>query len=110
EILQGQRSREVLSPNVCLTVSILDKFAWECITEIIKNLEWLRSRIADLRKEAKPPVDVTLVTATIADIQTQMQNLFALAQHANTQKTIDPLGMMMQGLEKQKLEAYEEGK
>ena len=34
-----------------------------------------------------------------------MQNLFALAQHANSQKTIDSFGMMMQSLEKQKLEA-----
>ena len=34
-----------------------------------------------------------------------MQNLFALAQHVNSQKTIDSFGMMMQSLEKQKLEA-----
>ena len=91
--------------NTTITVSILDKFAWECITEVIKNPEWVRAKIADMRKEMKPQIDVGLVAATIADIETQMQNLFALAQHANSQKTIDSLGIMMQSLEKQKLEA-----
>jgi hypothetical protein len=42
-----------------------------------------------MRKELKPQIDVNLVAATIADIETQMQNLFALAQHANTQKTYE---------------------
>lgn len=91
--------------NTTITVSILDKFAWECINEVIKNPDWIRSRIADLRKELKPSIDATLVEKTIADIEMQMANLFSLAQHANSQKTIDSLGMMMQELEKQKLEA-----
>jgi hypothetical protein len=91
--------------NTTMTVSVLDKFAWECITEVIKHPEWVRSRIEDMRRELKPQIDATLVAATIADIETQMQNLFSLAQHASSQKTIDTLGIMMQQLEKQKLDA-----
>ena len=91
--------------HLTITVSILDKFAWQCIVEVIKTPEWIRARIEELRAESKPPIDVALVAATIADIEAPMQNVFALAQHTNSQKTIDSLGLLMQGLEKQKQEA-----
>jgi hypothetical protein len=91
--------------NTTITVSLLDKFAWECITEVITHPEWVRSRIEDMRAQIQPQIDVERVTSAIADIDTQMQNLFALAQHASTQKTIDSLGIMMQQLEKQQLDA-----
>lgn len=92
--------------NTTISVSILDKFAWECITEVIQNPDWIRAHVTELMPEVKPPVDVDLVGQTIADIDAQMSNLFSLAQHATTaQKTIDSLGMMMQTLEKQKFEA-----
>ncbi len=52
----------------------------------------------------KPSIDAARVGNSIEDINAQMANLFSLAQHATTQKTIDSLGMMMQDLEKQKFE------
>ena len=83
-------------------VSILDSFAWECITKVIQNPDLIRLRIAEIRSEVQPRIDVVMVCPTIANIDVQMSNLFSLAQHAITQQTIDSLGMMMQTLEKQK--------
>src|ERR1700730_6408542 len=88
-----------------ISVSILDSYTWECITEVMKHPERIRARVEELRQELKPPISPSLAKETIVDITTQMENLFSLAQHAISQKTIDSLGILMQNLEKQKLEA-----
>ncbi len=74
--------------NTTISVTLLDKYAWECITEVIKNPDWIDSRVDELRAEAKPSIDIALVEASIAEIDTQMINLFSLAQHAGSQKPL----------------------
>jgi hypothetical protein len=54
----------------------------------MKHPERIRARVEELRQEIKPPISSSFVEETIADITTQMENLFSLAQHAISQKQL----------------------
>ncbi len=91
-----------------IMVYILDAAAWEKALEVIRNPSWVRARVAELREQNKPVVNVEDVEATIENIRKQMHNLYKFAQLATDDETIETLGAMMNDLERQKREA--EGK
>ncbi len=91
--------------NTTITVEILDRIAWEQTLEVIRNPQWVRERVAELREQNKPAIDTEMVEATIENIRRQMHNLFTLAQNATDDETINTLGGMMKDLERQKRQA-----
>lgn len=88
-----------------ITLSIIDQIAWERVVEVLKNPAMVRAKVAELRAQNKPVIDTESVNDTIENIKQQMQNLFALAQHATDDFSIESLGRMMKDLEKQKRDA-----
>jgi hypothetical protein len=86
-------------------VHILDALAWEKALEVIRSPQLIRERVAQLREENIPMVNVEDVENTIENIRHQMHNLYKLAQNATDDETIETLTVMMKNLEKQKHEA-----
>jgi hypothetical protein len=88
-----------------ISLHILDKAAWEKAIEVLKNPVVVRAQVAKLREENKPVINQEDVLETIENIERQMANLIELAKFATNQETIDRLGSIMGGLEKQRREA-----
>ncbi len=83
-------------------VHILDKLAWEKAVETIRDPHLVRARVAQLREENTPTINIEDVENTIENIRRQMHNLYTLAQNATDDETIDTLTEMLKNLEKQK--------
>jgi DNA invertase Pin-like site-specific DNA recombinase len=88
-----------------ISVPLLDKAAAEKIREIVNDPAQVRERVAERRAAPKVVVDTADVEATIANIQTEIGNLFELARHATNDSTRMRLGLLMEDLERQQQEA-----
>ncbi len=88
--------------NVQIHVPRVDKTVQEEIIKVLMQKDWIRERVADLRRIPQPVISEEDIAATIATIDQQMRNLYNLAQHATTDQTIAELGKRMNDLENQK--------
>ena len=98
----GKENGTVTKHNVQIHQPFIDSVAVEKIMEVVRCPQMVRAKIEEVRAANKPVIDVEDVEATIADLDKQISNLFALAQHATTEDTITRLGEAMRDLEKQK--------
>jgi site-specific DNA recombinase len=93
---------EICHHRTQIYVDQLDKIAWEKVIEVLQDPEMVRRAVKAKRKEKKPEIDKASVEATIADFDSQIENLFELAKFAKTEDTIKRLSVTMNDLEKQK--------
>lgn len=88
--------------NVQIHVPMVEQAVKEVIVEILQDPNWIRERVAELRKKPQPVINEEDIEATVATIDQQMRNLFNLAQYATTDQAIAELAQRMNDLEKQK--------
>lgn len=91
------------STSICM--SLLEQDVKSKIMEILRIPNWVRARVEELRKDAKPSVNPEDVAATVAKLQLEIDNLFDLAKHSTNDKNRERLGLLMEELEKQQREA-----
>ncbi len=103
-ICQRKTGKEGLEHNhiTVITVSLLDKKAWEKAVTVLKDPEQVRAKVEKLREDNKPIINIEDVEATIEDVRRRMNNLYRLAEAATDNETIDDLTVMMNDFEKQK--------
>jgi len=89
----------------CITLTSLDREAWEKAVEIIRNPASVRAKVAMLREENKPVVVASDIQNTIEKIRQKMKNLYTLAENAPDDEELARITQRMQELGKQKREA-----
>ena len=88
--------------SVSINMKMVDTQSWEYALIYIKNPQFIRERIEQVRKEGKQPVDPGITKSSLADITRQMNNLYELAAAATDDDTITSLQGMLRDLERQK--------
>ncbi|HEY7348349.1 MAG TPA: recombinase family protein [Ktedonobacterales bacterium] len=83
-------------------VSIVDEMVRTRIREAVQNTDWVRFRIAELRKTQKPIVFTEDIEQTLENVRRSMKNLYSLAERATDDETLATLTERMNELEKQK--------
>lgn len=78
------------------------------IVNILKDPNWCRERVKELRhkhKKDEPVITKEDIQATVDKLKGAIRRLYKLAEHATDDETIDELAEQMNGLEKQKRQA-----
>lgn len=88
-----------------ITMGLLDKAAWQKAVEVILDPAQVREQVVIFRQQHQPVINSDDVEATIANLQTEIDNLFELARYAKNDLTGKRLGLLMEDLEKQQREA-----
>ena len=103
-VCQTRTGKQELTVNhfTGISVHILDQAAWQKALEVIADPAQVRARVAALREANTPQIDEESIHATITAIKRQLQNLYALAQAATDDETIENIKGLMLNLEKQK--------
>lgn len=86
----------------------VDGEAHTLIVNILKDPNWCRERVKELRKEREkdePVITKEDIQATVDKLKGAIRRLYKLAEHAIDDETIDELAEQMNGLEKQKRQA-----
>lgn len=91
--------------NVQIHVPMVDKAVKEKIAEIVGQPDWIRERIAELRKTSAPVINREDIEATIERIKKSLQNLYMLAENAPDDEELASMSQRMQELGKQKRDA-----
>jgi DNA invertase Pin-like site-specific DNA recombinase len=88
-----------------ISVALLDRAAVKKIRTVILDPCQVREQVELRRQMPKPVVNTEDIEATIANIQTEIDNLFELARHASNDSTRKRLGLLMEDLERRQQEA-----
>lgn len=91
--------------NTYIRLSDVDTDVRAKIIEALQDYSFVRAKVAELRESIKPAVNPDEVHATIAGLQTEIDNLFDLARYATKDSNRERLGLLMQDLERQQREA-----
>jgi Recombinase/Resolvase, N terminal domain len=91
--------------NTYILLHRVDYAVREKIRETLLDVSWVRARVDELRKENKQVVNPDEVHARLAQLQSELDNLFDLARYATKEETRQKLGLQMQDIERQQREA-----
>lgn len=94
--------------TVQISLKKIDREVTERVIEILKDPNWCRERVKELREEQKKEEPVILkedVQATVDGLKKSLRNLYKLAENATDDDTIADLAQTMNGLETQKRKA-----
>jgi site-specific DNA recombinase len=88
-----------------ITVSILDKAAYKKILEVMRQPELVRLKVAKLREDNQPVVDVEDVEATIEGIRIKIKKLLDLAASSTDDETYEEIKAKIREQEQEKQKA-----
>ncbi len=91
--------------TVNIGAKTLDEATWAFAVKHILHPGLVRERVTELRGQAQVHVDREAIEKIVAGIKKKMKNLYALAQDATDEDTIDSLKALLHDLERQKREA-----
>lgn len=95
----------VAKHTVNIGAKTLDEATWAFAVKYILHPDLVRKRVAELRGQAQVQIDREAIEKIVAGIKKKMKNLYALAQDATDDDTIDSLKALLHDLERQKREA-----
>ncbi|HEY7125658.1 MAG TPA: recombinase family protein, partial [Ktedonobacterales bacterium] len=82
----------------------IDGIVLSHIRELVQNTDWVRARVAELRKTQEPTVSAEELEQTLEGVRRSMRNLYVLAEQATDDDTLAALTQRMNELEKTKRE------
>lgn len=91
--------------TITIGAKTLDEATWAFAVKHILHPGLVRERVTELRGQAQVHVDREAIEKIVAGIKKKMKNLYALAQDATDEDTIDSLKALLHDLERQKREA-----